>query len=98
MSYLGIDLGTSSVKAVFVDPTGNMLRESSVGYPTNHPAPGAAEQDPADWWRATGDAVQALDLGSASVKAIGLTGQMHGLVCLNLVDDVIRPAIIWSDT
>ena len=98
MSYLGIDLGTSSVKAVFVDPTGNMLRESSVGYPTNHPAPGAAEQDPADWWRATGDAVRALDLGSASVKAIGLTGQMHGLVCLNLVDDVIRPAIIWSDT
>jgi xylulokinase len=98
MSYLGIDLGTSSVKVVFADTTGNVLREASVAYPTNHPEPGAAEQDPADWWRATGDAVRALDLGIASVKAIGLTGQMHGLVSLNAADDVVRPAIIWSDT
>jgi len=98
MSYLGIDLGTSSVKVVVADVAGNVLGEASVTYPTHHPAPGAAEQDPRDWWRATVEAVRALNLRSGSVDAIGMTGQMHGLVCLDTADDLIRPAIIWADT
>src|SRR5688572_17834591 len=98
MSYLGIDLGTSSVKVVIADASGTVLGEASVPYPTHHPMPGAAEQDPRDWWKATVEAVRALDVQAGSITAIGMTGQMHGLVCLNAADEVIRPAIIWADT
>ena len=98
MSYLGIDLGTSSVKVVIADASGTVLGEASVSYPTHHPTPGAAEQDPRNWWKATVEAICALDVQAGSITAIGMTGQMHGLVCLNAADEVIRPAIIWADT
>ena len=58
MSYLGIDLGTTSVKVVLVDQTGAVLRTGTAAYPTQSPYPNAAVQDPEDWWRATGEAVR----------------------------------------
>ena len=64
-----------------------------------HPYPGAAVQDPEHWWRATRDAVQQIQNGiGAEINAIGLSGQMHGTVCLNSMRQLIRPALIWPDT
>lgn len=98
---LAIDLGTSSVKVQILDDEGELLAQSARPYPTRRPAPGHAEQDPDDWWRATAEAVRsALTASGASgggIAAIGVTGQMHGTV---LVDSRLRPlapAIIWSD-
>ena len=98
MSYLGIDLGTTSLKAVLVNEVGDVLGTGTSAYPTQHPDQGFAVQDPAQWWRAAGEAVRGLDDGADEVKAIGLSGQMHGTICLNSARQVIRPAIVWSDT
>lgn len=98
MSYLGIDLGTSSIKVLQTDAAGRVLSEAAAPYPTSHPALGAAEQSPSDWWRAAIEAIHELHLRPGDVRAIGLTGQMHGLVCLDVQDRVVRPAIIWADT
>ena len=96
---LGIDLGTSAVKVLLVDHNGVARASSSAAYPIMHPAPDHAEQDPATWWAATVTAVrQALrDAGDAQVTAIGLSGQMHGVVMLDAADRLVRPAIIWPD-
>ena len=99
MSYLGIDLGTTSLKAVLVSVSGEVLREGTASYAMQHPYPGAAVQDPEHWWRATRDAVQQIQNGiGAEINAIGLSGQMHGTVCLNSMRQLIRPALIWPDT
>ncbi len=99
VSYLGIDLGTSSVKVVVVDDSGGLLASTSAAYPTNHPVPGAAEQNPDDWWNAVGQAVRSLPVAlRQSIVAVGLSGQMHGTVCLGADLAPLRPAIIWSDT
>ena len=99
MTYLGIDLGTSSVKVVLVDDNGAFINEATQAYTTQHPSKGAAEQNPTHWWDGTGRAVQSLPVHlRGRVKGIGLSGQMHGTVCLNSALAVIRPAIIWSDT
>ncbi|MEM7728732.1 MAG: xylulokinase [Pseudomonadota bacterium] len=97
--FLGIDLGTSSVKAVVVDADGHVRAEAvSDPIPLSRPKPGWSEQDPEDWWTAASQAV--LDLPAdlrAGVKAIGLSGQMHGAVCLDANDTIIRPTILWND-
>jgi xylulokinase len=95
-AVIGLDVGTSAVKALAVDSgDGAVLARSEVEYPLSTPQPGWSEQDPADWWRATQEALEAL--GVDEPVAIGLTGQMHGLVALDADDRVIRPAMLWND-
>jgi xylulokinase len=91
---IGIDVGTSAVKAIAVAEDGEVLARREVPYPLSTPRPGWSEQDPEDWWRAT---EQALDGLADDVAGIGLSGQMHGLVTLDSGDAVIRPAILWND-
>lgn len=97
--YLGIDLGTSSVKVMLVDEKGTILGSESEKYPLSFPHPGWSEQNPEDWWTGTVKAVKRLFAGkdASSVKGIGVGGQMHGLVVLDKDDNVIRPAILWND-
>jgi len=92
---VGLDVGTSGVKALAVSGAGEVLARAEAGYGLSTPRPGWAEQDPADWWRATREALAALDAGD--VAGIGLSGQMHGLVALDAAGEVIRPAILWND-
>ncbi|MBF6596472.1 MAG: xylulose kinase, partial [Thermaceae bacterium] len=78
---LGLDLGTGSFKALLLDFEGRVLGEASRPYPVLSPHPGWAESDPQDWWKAVGEAVQeALSIHASEVQAIGLSGQMHGVV------------------
>ena len=93
-AFIGIDVGTTAVKALAVSPSGEVLARATAAYPLSTPRPGWAEQDPEDWWRATQEALAALAVEPA---AIGLSGQMHGLVALDGADQVIRPAILWND-
>ena len=97
--YIGIDLGTSSVKLLLLDGTGTILRTQSRDYPVSYPRAGWSEQDPTDWWNAVCDALPALLVGvdGQAVRAIGVAGQMHGLVVLDGHEKVIRPAILWND-
>jgi xylulokinase len=92
---VGLDVGTSGVKALAVSETGEVLASAEVGYELSTPRPGWAEQDPDDWWRATEQALESL--GVRDVVGIGLSGQMHGLVALDATGEVIRPAILWND-
>jgi xylulokinase len=98
-SLLGIDLGTSSVKVLLVDETGNVIGSGSAAYPIHHPQPGMAEQDPRDWQTAVGIAVrQAVRAGSAGgIQAIGLSSQMHGTLLLDSQERLLCPAVIWPD-
>lgn len=93
---VGLDVGTSAVKAVALGLDGRVLASHEVAYPLAMPRPGWAEQDPEDWWRATEEALAAVT-ASAEVLGLGLSGQMHGLVALDPADRVIRPAILWND-
>jgi xylulokinase len=93
---VGLDVGTSAVKAVALGLDGRVLAGHEVAYPLAVPRPGWAEQDPEDWWRATEEALAAVT-ASAEVLGVGLSGQMHGLVALDRADRVIRPAILWND-
>jgi xylulokinase len=96
--YLGIDIGTSSVKAVLVDTVGQIAAQASAALEVSRPAPGYSEQDPDAWWQATVDAVGALPpLARAAVGAVGLSGQMHGATLLDANDRPLRPAILWND-
>jgi xylulokinase len=99
-AYLGIDLGTGSVKALIVAGDGMVRGRGSAEYPTRQPQPGYAEQDPVDWWRGTVAAVRAAltDAGDVELRAIGLSGQMHGTVLLDAGGSPVGPAIIWADT
>jgi xylulokinase len=95
-AVIGLDVGTSAVKALAIGlEDGAVLARSEVEYPLSTPRPGWSEQDPADWWRATQEALDALAVDE--VVAFGLTGQMHGLVALDADDRVIRPAMLWND-
>ena len=101
-SVMGVDLGTSGVRAVVVDfETGHLLAAATAEYPLLTPQPQWAEQTPADWWRgaqqAISAALRAAGDGANDLAALGLTGQMHGLVLLDWHDQVIRPAILWCD-
>ena len=99
MYYIGIDLGTSAVKLLLVDEGGNVVQEVTKEYSLSFPHPGWSEQEPEDWWNAVLAGVPELIAGvdPKSVRAIGLGGQMHGLVALDDRDNVIRPAILWND-
>lgn len=96
---LGIDLGTSSVKVIVVDLDGQIHGSGAASYPTRHPEPLHAEQDPVEWWTATVTATRSAlsDAGTANITAIGVTGQMHGTVVLDVDGAHLVPAIIWSD-
>jgi xylulokinase len=96
--YLGIDIGTSSVKAVLVDDSGAIAAQASDALGVSRPQPGFSEQDAESWWRATVNAVTGLprDL-RAAVRAVGLSGQMHGATLLDDQDRPLRPAILWND-
>jgi xylulokinase len=91
-ALVGIDVGTTGVKGVAIDPDGEMLAEAEVGYALSTPQPGWAEQDPEDWWGAV-EAVRA----RLPEGPLGLSGQMHGLVVLGERGEVLRPAILWND-
>lgn len=96
--YLGIDIGTSSVKAVVIDDRGAILSQGSAPLEVRRPAPGFSEQDPESWWRASAEAVAALPADTrAAVRAVGLSGQMHGATLLDAKDRPLRPAILWND-
>src|ERR1700730_11850510 len=99
---LGIDIGTGATRAVLVDLRGRVLVSATADHaPMSSPKIGWAEQDPHDWWRAACLAIQAcLAKAGASpndISAVGLTGQMHGLVLLDANGEVLRPSIIWCD-
>ncbi len=94
---VGIDVGTTAVKGVAIDPAGAVLARAEAAYPFATPRPGWAEQDPEDWWRATETVLEALRSEAGPPAGIGLSGQMHGLVALDSADRVLRPAILWND-
>ena len=93
-TLVGVDVGTTGVKAIAISADGEVLARAEEEYPLSIPRPGWSEQDPEDWWRATERALAALAVEPAG---IGLSGQMHGLVCLDEADRVLRPAILWND-
>ena len=99
MLYLGVDLGTSSVKVLLVDEAGVVCKTASRTYPLEFPQPGWSQQNPADWWSATQACISELMDGTdaAQVKGLAVGGQMHGLVVLDEQDQVICPAILWND-
>jgi len=99
MYYIGIDLGTSSMKLLLMDEAGTIHNLVSRDYPLEFPRPGWSQQDPQDWKHALLEGIPALLKGfdSSRVAGIGAGGQMHGLVLLDDRDSVIRPAILWND-
>lgn len=100
--FLGFDIGTSGVKALLLDFDGIIIASTSASLNVARPHPGWSEQAPADWWNAVNETAVKLARdhakAMADVKAIGLSGQMHGMVALDKDDNVLRPAILWNDT
>ena len=95
MKYvLGIDLGTSGTKTVLFDQGGQVMASATVEYPMAQPHNGWAEQDPADWWRAAVATIRQVlarsGVDARDVKALGISGQMHGLVMLDEAGEVLR--------
>jgi len=99
MNFIGIDVGTSSIKALLVNPNGEVLANSNPQYPFQTPAPLWAETDPEVWWHATCAALKELlkDQKPERIGGVGLTGQMHGLVLLDQEGQPLRPCIMWND-
>ncbi|MFE8147987.1 xylulokinase [Brenneria goodwinii] len=97
--YIGIDLGTSGVKTILLNEAGQVVASHSAALTVSRPHPLWSEQSPEAWWQATESTLQALaeqhDL--SAVKALGLTGQMHGATLLDARHRVLRPAILWND-
>jgi xylulokinase len=91
-ALVGLDVGTTGVKAVAISPDGRVLASAAESYALSTPRPGWAEQDPEDWWRAARACLARLPQGP-----VGLSGQMHGLVVLDAAGRVLRPAILWND-
>ena len=101
MSYLGIDLGTSGLRALLVDEAGSPIGSAESAYDVSNPAPGWSEQDPAAWISALEDAMAELSQGFSAFKGlrgIGVAGHMHGATLLNDSGKVLRPCILWNDT
>jgi xylulokinase len=102
MTFLGIDIGTSGVKALLIDEAGKALGEATApAVEPVRPRPGWSEQNPSDWWTATLGAIDKLKQSHgaalAAVKGIGLSGHMHGATLLGDNDEVLRPCILWND-
>ena len=97
--YIGADLGTSSLKLMLVSADGTVHKSVNREYGVMYPKIGWSEQNPSDWWNAFVSGVKELtaDINAAEVAAIGVAGQMHGLVVLDENDNVIRPTILWND-
>ncbi len=99
MLYIGIDLGTSSVKLLLMNAQGKIEKTVTKEYPLYFPNPGWSEQKPEDWWQETIEGIKELtsECDKSQVAGISFGGQMHGLVILDENDEVIRPAILWND-
>jgi xylulokinase len=100
--FLGIDVGTGGTRALLIDAGGQLIGSATAEHaPFASPRPGWAEQDPHDWWRATGEAVRGVlartGLAGSAVSAVGFSGQMHGSTLLDDRDEVVRPALLWCD-
>jgi xylulokinase len=98
---IGIDISTTATKALLIDAHGVVRAVAASEYPYSTPRPLWAEQDPANWWQGTLDSIRRVlaetGVNAADVAAVGLTGQMHGLVLLDAEGQVLRPAILWND-
>lgn len=98
---LGIDVGTTGSKAILMDEGGTVMATATHAYPMVTPHPLWVEQDPEDWWVATVASIREVlarsGTGATQIAAVGLTGQMHGLVLLDRVGHVLRPCILWND-
>ena len=99
--FIGIDTSTTATKALLIDESGKVLVVASSEYPYETPQPLWSEQEPSLWWRGTIESIRQVlaktSVDAVSVKGIGLTGQMHGLVLLDENGEVLRPAILWND-
>jgi len=99
--FLGIDLGTSEIKLLLLDDMQRIVATAGEPLQVQRPQPLWSEQHPADWWTACDRAMQQLKasqpVAMGAVRAIGLSGQMHGAVLLDAADEVLRPAILWND-
>ncbi|MBY5669369.1 xylulokinase [Rhizobium leguminosarum] len=100
--YLGLDLGTSGVKAMLIDGDQKIVGSANGSLDVSRPHSGWSEQEPAHWVRATEEAVAGLKAKHpkelAAVKGIGLSGQMHGATLIDATDKVLRPCVLWNDT
>ena len=98
---LGIDVSTTGAKALLVDEAGQVVSSATTPLSLSTPHPLWSEQDPHEWWQGVSRSIrQALaqaGAGGEMVRAVGLTGQMHGLVLLDAANQVLRPAILWND-
>ena len=98
MNYIGIDLGTSSIKGLLVTEKGKILNEASYMYDVSYPAPNFSEQNPEDWIKGLKFVLNKLcDNVRNTIGGISFGGQMHGLVILDENDNIIRPCILWND-
>ncbi len=99
MMYIGVDLGTSSVKLLLMEANGRVKKTVSREYPLYFPNPGWSEQKPEDWYEQTMEGMKELlaDEEKSQIAGISFGGQMHGLVILDENDQVIRPALLWND-
>ena len=99
--FMGIDISTTSAKALIVDTKGQVVAVGSTSQPISQPYPLWSEQNPSDWWdgvvKSIRQALNTANLKGSDIHAIGLTGQMHGLVMLDDAGRVLRPAILWND-
>ena len=100
--YLGLDLGTSGLRALLVDEQGAIIGTSEASYSVQHPNAGWSEQDPLDWTVACDRAVETLraqvPAAFSELKAIGVSGHMHGATLLDQTGQVLRPCMLWNDT
>jgi xylulokinase len=97
--FLGLDVGTSGVKAILVAESGDVVASATIPLTMSTPQPGWAEQDPEAWWAATREAIQSVTRARPddAIAAVGISGQMHSSVFLDRAGDVIRPALLWCD-
>ena len=99
--FLGLDISTTGSKALLVDENGVVVATASSPHTLQNPRPLWSEQNPSEWWRAVSISIRSVlekaSIGGELVAAVGLTGQMHGLVILDARGNVLRPAILWND-
>ncbi|MGB1287485.1 MAG: xylulokinase [Aggregatilineales bacterium] len=99
--FMGLDISTTGAKALIIDEAGNVIASESTPQPISQPKPLWSEQNPSDWWDGMVTAIQAAiaasKLSGDDISAIGLTGQMHGMVMMDADGAVLRPAMLWND-
>lgn len=99
--FLGIDISTTSSKALLIDERGDVIAVASSPHTLQTPRPLWSEQNPSEWWKAVSESIKSVlrkaGISGESIGAVGLTGQMHGLVLLDEAGNVLRPAILWND-